>query len=63
MFRVLLHEMKGFKYQITLYVALKNKLDGKSEYAQIYFNSFIKVVINEIFNNSINKSFDEIYID
>ena len=53
--------MKGFKYQITLYLTLKkNKLDGKSEYAGIYFNSFIKVVINENFGNSIDKSFKEI---
>ena len=59
--KVLLYEMKGFKYQITLYVTLKkNKLDGKSEYAGIYFNSFIKVVINENFNNSNDKSFKEI---
>ena len=53
--------MKGFKYQITLYVTLKkDKLDGKKEYAEVYFNSFIKIVINENFNNGIDKSFEEI---
>ena len=70
LFKILLHNVKGFKYQITLYVTLKkNKLCGKtgssslgrkSEYARVYFNSFIKVVINENFNNSIDKSFEEI---
>ena len=59
-FKLLLYEMKGFKYQITLYATLKkDKLNGKVEYAGIYLNSFNKVVINENFDNSINKSFEE----
>ena len=33
---------------------------AKSEYARVYFNSFMKVLINENFDNSINKSFEEI---
>ena len=53
--------MRGFKYQITLYVNLKkNKSDNKIESAKVYFNSFIKIVINENFDNSIDKSFEEI---
>ena len=61
LFKVSLHDMKGFKYQITLYITLKkNKLDGKSEYARGYFHSFIKIVINENFDNSVNKSLEEI---
>ena len=60
LFRVLLHEMKGFKYQITLYVTLKkDELDDKKEYAGVYFNSFIKIVINENFDSGIDKSFEE----
>ena len=61
LFKVLLYEMKRFKYQITLYVTLKkNKSNGKIEYAGVYLNSFIKIVINENFENSIHKSFEEI---
>ena len=61
LFKILLLEMKRFKYQITLYVTLKkNKSDGKSEYVKVCFNSFIKVVINENFDISIDKSFEEI---
>ena len=36
LFKVLLDEMKGFKYQITLHVTLKkNKLNGNIEYAGV----------------------------
>ena len=63
-FKVLLYEMKGFKYQITLHVTLKrNKLKDKAkytEYAGVYLNSFVKIVINENFEPSIDKSFKEI---
>ena len=53
--------MKEFKYQITLYVTLKkNKLDNNVEYAGVYLNSFIKIVINDNFNDGIDKSFEEI---
>ena len=62
LFKVLLYEMKGFKYQITLHVALKNnKLKDKAkytEYARVYLNSFVKIVINENFELDIDKSFD-----
>ena len=57
----LLSEMKGFKYQITLFVTLKKKkLDGTVEYAAVYLNSFVKTVINYDFDDSIDKSFSEI---
>ena len=60
MFAELLSEMKGFKYQITLFVTLKkNKLDGTVEYAAVYLNSFVKTVINYDFDDSIDESFSE----
>ena len=44
LFGELLSEMKGFKYQIALFVTLKkHKLDGTAEYASV--NSFVKTVI------------------
>ena len=53
--------MKGFKYQITLFVTLKKgKLDGAVEYAAVYLNSFVKTVINYDFEDSIDKSISEI---
>ena len=64
LFKVLLYEMKGFKYQITLHVTLKkNKLKEKAkytEYAGVYLNSFVKIVINENFELGIDKAFEEI---
>ena len=61
LFGELLSEMKGFKYQITLFVTLKKKkLDGTVEYAAFYLNSFVKTVINYDFDDSIDKSFSEI---
>ena len=61
LFGELLSEMKGFKYQITLFVTLrKSKLDGTIEYAAVYLNSFIKTVINYDFDDSIDKSISEI---
>ena len=60
LFGELLSEMKGFKYQITLFVTLKkSKLDGTVEYATVYLNSFVKTVINYDFDDSIDKSFSE----
>ena len=44
LFGELLSEVKGFKYQITLFVIL-SKLDGAVEYAAVYLNSFVKAVI------------------
>ena len=53
--------MKGFKYQITLFVTLKkHKPDGNVEYAKVFLNSFIKLVINDSFDDSIDKSFNGI---
>ena len=60
-FGELLGEMKGFKYQITLFVTLKkDKLDGTIEYATVYLNSFVKTVANYDFDDSIDKRFSEI---
>ena len=43
LFGELLSEMKGFKYQITLFVTLKkSKLDGTVEYAAVYFIRLLK---------------------
>ena len=59
LFKDLLNEMKGFKYQITLTVLL-NKLetDGSIEYSPIYFNSTTRTVINHELN--LDKSFQGI---
>ena len=47
LFKDLLNEIKGFKYQITLAVLLsKIKTDGSIEYSSVYFNSATKTVIN-----------------
>ena len=63
LFGELLSEMKGFKYQITLFVTLKkSKLDGTIEYAAVYLNSFVKTVINYDIDDSIDKSISEIFL-
>ena len=46
LFKHLLDEMKGFKYQITLKVSLsKYKENADREFASVYFNSATKPVI------------------
>ena len=51
LFKDLLTEIKGFKYQITLAVLLsKIKSDESIEYSPVYFNSKTKTVINDEFN-------------
>ena len=53
--------MDGFKYQITMMVKLrKEQINGDTEYADVYFNSITKTVINLDFEYSIDKSFEEI---
>ena len=55
----LLNETKGFKYQITVQVLLKEcKPNGEIELAPVYFNSIIKLVINH--RCKLEKSFQEI---
>ena len=49
LFRDLLNETKGLKYQTTLKVVLKkkkNKLNGEIEFRPAYFSSTTKTVIN-----------------
>ena len=59
LFKDLLNEMKGFKYQITVKVLLsKHKRNEGTEYSSVYFNSITKTVINSAFN--LDKSFQEI---
>ena len=59
MFKDLLNETKGFKYQITVKVLLKKyKLNGEIEFAPVYFNSVTKTVINHRFR--LENSFQEI---
>ena len=61
LFKVLLHELHGFKCQITLNVTLcKDKLGNTSEYASVYFNSFTKTITNHDFKHFIDKCFEEI---
>ena len=63
LFKDLLVELKGFKYQITLAVLLsKVKNSGSIEYSPVYFNSLTKTVINNRFK--LNQAFQEIiYIE
>ena len=49
LFSDLLNETKGFKYQITVKILLKKyKLNGKVEFAPVYFNSVTKTVITDL---------------
>ena len=60
LFKNLLIEMKGFKYQITMTVLLdKPKMDGDIEYSPVYFNSVTKTVINSEY--MLDKSFKEVF--
>ena len=59
MFRDLLNEIKGFKYQITVKVLLKKyTLNEETEFAPVYFNSLTKTVKNPKF--ILGSSFQEI---
>ena len=59
LFKDLLIELKGFKYQITLAVLLsKVKNSGETEYSPVYFNPLTKTVINNKFK--LDQSFQEI---
>ena len=59
LFKDLLNEMRGFKYQNTAKILLsKEKENGEIEYSSVYFNSITKTVINSEF--SLDKSFQEI---
>ena len=59
LFKDLLIELKGFKYQITLAVLLsKMKNSGEVEYSPVYFNPLTKAAINKKFKTS--QSFQEI---
>ena len=59
LFKDLLNEINGFKYEITLAVLLsKIKTDGSIEYSPVCFNSAAKTVINSEFN--LDQSFQEI---
>ena len=59
LFKDLLYEMKGFKYQVTVNISLsKEKINGDTEYSSVYFNSVTKTVINLDFN--LDKAFEEI---
>ena len=50
LFKDLLIELKGFKYQITLAVLMsKVKNSGFNDYSPVYFNSLTKTVINNKF--------------
>ena len=59
LFKDLLIELKGFKFQITLCVLLsKVKNSEKVEYSPVYFNSLTKTVIGD--NFKLNQCFNEI---
>ena len=59
LFKDLLDEIKGFKYQIIVKVLLKKRKQNRGiEFAPVYFNSTAKIVINSKYN--LDKSFQEI---
>ena len=60
MLKVLLDEIKGFNYQITVKVLFKKyKGNGDIEFAPVYFNYTNKIVINSA-EYGLDKSFQEI---
>ena len=60
MFKDLLGEIKGFKYQITVKVLLrKEKQNGDIELSSFYFNATTKIVIN--FKYDLGKSLQEVF--
>ena len=59
LFKDLLNEMEGFKYQITVSFLCKHKQNGDIEHAPVYFNSATKTVINSD-KYHLDKSFQEI---
>ena len=59
LFKDLLIELKGFKYQITLCVLLSTvKSSDLTEYSPVYFNSLTKTVVGDKFK--LNQCFNEI---
>ena len=59
LFKGLLDEIKGFKYQITVKVFLsKHKENGDKGSALVYFNSITKTIINSKYD--LDKSFQEV---
>ena len=59
LFKDVLTELKGFKYQITLCVLLSEvKGNGEIEYSPVYFNSLTKTVIGDKFK--LDRCFNEI---
>ena len=59
LFKNLLNELRGFKYQITLAVLLsKVKSNGEIEYSPVYFNSLTKTVISDDYK--LDSAFQEI---
>ena len=61
LFRDLLIEMKGFKYQIAIKVLLsKQNENGDKEFITVHFNSTAKTVIN-LNKYGIDKSFQEVF--
>ena len=59
MFKDLLDEIEGFKYQVTVQALLrKDKQNGEIEFAPVYFSSTTKTVIYHNFD--LDKSFQEI---
>ena len=59
MFKDLLNEIRDFKYQITVKVSLRKHKENRGiEFAQVYFNSTTKKVINIEYDP--DKSFQEI---
>ena len=58
MFKDLLDEIKGFKYQITVNVLLRKYKEIETENLLLYFNFTTKTVINS--EHDLDKSFQDI---
>ena len=59
LFKNVLIELTGFKYQITLaFLLSKVKNSGETEYSPVYFNSLTKTVINDDYE--LDQAFNEI---
>ena len=59
LFDELLWEKKGFKYIISVKIALEKRInDNEFDHQTLYFNSLIKTVINQRYH--LNDSFEEI---
>ena len=59
LFDELLREKRGFKYVLSTKIILKKRInDNEHKFSTVYFNSLVKMVINQTYH--LNESFEEI---